>query len=365
MTSYLGNLVTKISPRADFGTTVPVGSTGSETLSFTVNAGTTIGSWNVGNDQSDIGQFAATSNTCGTGYFSTTTTCNLNLQFAPEQAAATQGWIDVLDASNNVLSTVFTSGVGLAPQIGFTPTSSTAQPLGIGPVYGIVPLPSRMAAVATSSSVYTGNLGSTPSLLVSGLSQPSEMALDGKQNLYIADTGNHRIATIPVFTNAANPTVFNTAGTLNTFSTSSASFTGVAVDGSGSVYYADATNNQIIRRDWTDTGFGPEVIVATGLNTPGAIAVDSARDLFVLSGNNILELPWTGQGYGTPMTIASQLTSPTAISVDGAGNLYVSDGYNQRFVEVPLSAGSYGTQFTLLSGIADPRQAIVEYYGTL
>jgi len=76
--------------------------------------------------------------------------------------------------------------------------------------------------------------------------------------------------------------------------------------------------------------------VVSGLNSPAAVAVDAAGDLFIAntSANQVLEV----FPDGTQKTISSGWSLPQGIAVDAAGDVFVSDTGNNRVVEIPSGA---------------------------
>ena len=133
---------------------------------------------------------------------------------------------------------------------------------------------------------------------------PEGLYGDGSGNLFIADTGNHRIrrvdpsGIITTVAGSGQASFFGDGGPavdadLNTP-------TGLVVDGAGNLYVADTTNDRIRKID-------PQGIITT-------VAGAGARDFF---------------GDGGPATAAA-LNLPRDVFVDGAGNLFIADTQNHR-----------------------------------
>ncbi|HUJ44066.1 MAG TPA: immunoglobulin domain-containing protein [Opitutaceae bacterium] len=156
--------------------------------------------------------------------------------------------------------------------------------------------------------------------------QPGGVAVDGAGNVFVADTGNATIRKITpagtVSTLAGSPATRGSQDGTGSAATFSAPV-GLAVDGAGNIYVADAFNATIRR------------ITSAGMvSTLAGIAANRGD----------------ADGSGG----AARFNYPSGVAVDGAGNVYVADTYNDTIREITAAgvvttvAGSPG-----ISGATD------------
>lgn len=198
------------------------------------------------------------------------------------------------------------------------------------------------------------------------LNNPSAVAVDAEGSLYIADTGNNRVRKITpagIISTLAGTGLLAQLGdggpamqaTLN-------QPRGVTVDAAGNVYIADTGQHRI--RKVTPAGIistvagagvagfagdgGPAT--AAQLNAPLALALDAAGNLYISDTGNhrvrkvtstgiISSVVGGGYGYngdGGPAAQA-QLKTPRGVVVDAAGNLFVADADNYRIRKIAPS----------------------------
>ena len=220
-----------------------------------------------------------------------------------------------------------------------------------------------IATVAGSGSQgYSGDGGLA---VAAALDDPSGVAVDAENNIYIADDGNGRIRKI-----TPNGQITTVAGT-GSFGfggdggpATKATFSGpiaVAVDLAGNLYIADAGNGRIRRvaldgtittvagtgADSGDLGDGGLAINAR-LSAPNGVAVDPAGNLYIadtgdsrirrvatdgtittVAGNGVT-FAYSGDGG---LAINASITYPFGVAVDAAANIYFPDIFWVRKVD--------------------------------
>jgi hypothetical protein len=188
--------------------------------------------------------------------------------------------------------------------------------------------------------------------------KPFGVAVDGAGTVYVADQVNHRIRKVTpagVVTTLAGSGAQNFAdgtGTAAQFSNPA----GVAVDGAGTVYVADGSNNRI--RKITPAGVVTTLAgsgtagsangtgTAAQFNYPAGVALDGSGTVYVGDYNShrirkitpagvVTTLAGSGTaGFADATGTAAQFNGPAAVAVDGAGNVYVGDELNHRIRKV-------------------------------
>ena len=195
------------------------------------------------------------------------------------------------------------------------------------------------------------------------LNTPEGVAVDSAGDVFIVDTLNSRVRQLSpggnIFTYAGN-------GNSSYFGDGGPAYRaainhpiGVAVDAAVNVYIADTLDNAVRKVNngtiTTLAGFGTPGFSGDGgpataakLQSPSAVAVDAAGDVFVADTGNhrvrkidplgvITTVAGNGDttfgGDGGQATAAS-LSGPRGVAVDGAGNLYIADTGHNRIRKV-------------------------------
>jgi sugar lactone lactonase YvrE len=220
----------------------------------------------------------------------------------------------------------------------------------------------------TGTQGFSGDTGPATSAT---LDSPQGLTLDQANNLYIADTHNHRIRRL----NLTTGIITTIAGTTPGFSGDGAQAlsaqlnlpTALAIDASGSLYLADTGNHRIRRIDaatgliTTIAGTGTQGYSGDGapalsaaIDSPTGIAIDAPGNLYLADTHNhrirkitsttglITTIAGTGllgfSGDSAPAA-AANLALPHGLTADAAGNLYLADTANHRIRRIDATSG--------------------------
>lgn len=203
--------------------------------------------------------------------------------------------------------------------------------------------------------------------VVSSLNLPSALAIDAADNLYFADSGNGRVKKLDKLTSAISIIAGNGSGTYmggedgQQAVNASLSFpSGLALDGAGALYISDQAHARI-RKVVLASGI-ITTVAGTGaagfldhttatsaqFNVPTGLARDGAGNLYIAEAGNhrIRKLSAAGAvttvaGNGTLdpasdgiLATSASIIEPYHQSVDGAGNLYIADFGHYRIRKV-------------------------------
>lgn len=202
----------------------------------------------------------------------------------------------------------------------------------------------------SGSTGYTDGAGSKAEF-----NNPCGLAFDPQGNIIVADRGNNlirRVTPAGVVTTVAGTRV---AAYFNSTTGTSASFnkpSGVTVDAAGTIYVADLLNRAI--RKISTAGVvttligGPKDLTSVGY--PGAIAVNTKGDLFIVDQNGRILmitagkvlLPLAGKsllGFADGQGTSALFSAPQGVNVDKNGNLWIADSGNNRIRKLVLPSG--------------------------
>ncbi|MER8003921.1 RICIN domain-containing protein [Streptomyces sp. NPDC095613] len=222
----------------------------------------------------------------------------------------------------------------------------------------------KISTVAgTGAAGYRGDNGPAVS---AQLNCPREVVVDGAGALYIVDANNHRVRKVTADGTISTVVGTGTAGFSGDGGPATAARLnlplGVAVDRTGVLYVSEYHNHRV-RRVTADgeistvAGAGPAGFKGDGgpaasahLRNPHGLAVDGEGNLYIADANNhrvrkvavdgtISTVAGTGSGGfggdGGPSSSA-QLNLPLGVVVDSTGALFVSDHRNHRVRKVAV-----------------------------
>lgn len=191
---------------------------------------------------------------------------------------------------------------------------------------------------------------------VAQFNNPTGVAIDPNGNVYIADQGQHKIRKITpsgVVSTFAGSTVGYQDG-----NGAAAKFSGpysVACDAQSNVYVADRNNLRIRKitpsgEVSTIAGSGTMGLVegngtAASFKSPNGIAIDGRGNIFVADADNhrirkitpqgaVSTFAGTVTGFADGPAANAQFNSPHAVAIDRNGNLYVADYLNSKIRKI-------------------------------
>ena len=320
-------VVTYVFPTATAVGSVRIVTQGTENLDFTAGAGTT----------------------CVPKTYGAADSCTVLVRFTPQAPGLRMGAVQILDPTGNLLFQTLVSNTGAGSHV--------------------MVLGGAMDTAAGNGTQGFG--GDNGPANVAELNDPYGVAADAAGNLFIADLSNNRIRKV----DAATHTITTIAGLGSSGysgdggQASSAELNqplGVALDGAGNLYIADA-DNDVVREINALTGiittvagngvagFSGDGGPATGaqLFFPFRVTVDGSGNLFITDSSGairrvdavthlITTVAGTGttgfSGDGGPAT-AAQLAQPRGVTLDAKDNLYIADFLNMRIREVAAATG--------------------------
>ncbi|MDH7489838.1 MAG: TIGR03663 family protein [Anaerolineae bacterium] len=169
---------------------------------------------------------------------------------------------------------------------------------------------------------------------------PRGVAVDAAGNIYVVDTGNHRVQVFD-----ANGRYLRGWGQYGSGPGEFNEPWGIAVDKEGNVYVADTWNYRVQKFDqdgkfvtmWGESGdsAGDALALPGAFYGPRAVALAGDGTVLVMDTGNerIQRFTAEGQyvaGYGGFGAGAGQFWEPVGLAVDGGGNVYVADTWNRR-----------------------------------
>jgi hypothetical protein len=373
------------------GQTTPAPCNKKVTLSYKVTASGKLGAPLVLTGATPDEDFALASGSTCTGAVTEGSTCTVNVTFAPRAPGARNGGVEIVDGSGNVLASTYLYGTGMGPAIAFDTGTSNAVAgysyVDIGPSLAMTVDASGNVFfllypnnTLNEVKAVNGSIPPNPTVTVLASDLPptvaggSGLAVDGSGNLFVANDNGSRTDSNP----ASNPvTEIVAAGGYTTLKSIGipGTFGVCVVDGSGNVFIADsrgaiqeilAVNGVIPVNPTINT-------VVSGVDFAGGLAVDGSGNLFFGDDNRndneveeILAVNGSIPTNPTVTTLGSGFSSLGVFVADGSGNLFfVDDNEVREMLAVNGSIPTNPTINTLGSGFTSPSSLVLEASGNV
>ncbi len=163
-----------------------------------------------------------------------------------------------------------------------------------------------------------GNNGDGGPATLARLNGPTSVSLDPGGDLYIADTGNHRVRKF-------------TPGGIMLAAAETVAPVDMAADAAGDVYIADAGAGRIYRA----LAAGVVVPFLDGLQSPGGVALDRDGNLYYT--DTVAGRVWRRSVAGTVTELgAGRFVNPRGLAVSETGDVFVADSGLGRVLRVDL-----------------------------
>ncbi|MBV8435383.1 MAG: hypothetical protein JO029_13980 [Candidatus Eremiobacteraeota bacterium] len=230
-----------------------------------------------------------------------------------------------------------------------------------------------------------------------GINAPRGMAFDGNGNVYVANGGGSSSSSSSGSNGSVSVYVAHGSEQVRTITRGINEPDAVAVDSNGTVYVANLGGSGSSSSSSSSSGGSVTVyrhghnrvayVITAGISSPRALAMDNDNNLYVLNGAAASSSSGSNNGsvavfalhHRSPsMVLTSGIDSPTALAVDGAGDVFVANagtstngtttgsGSNASGGSVvEFSAGSRTPTATITNGIAMPRALALDGTGSL
>ena len=164
---------------------------------------------------------------------------------------------------------------------------------------------------------------------------PQRVAVDSEDNIYVSHDIKEEKTPAGIQKFSANGTYLTQWGSRGSGDGKFMQHIGVAVDSKGNVYVADSGNHRIQKFESDGTYLTQWRLSIVNRMTPSAIAVDSENNVFVADTDDDRILKFDNEGkllteWGENDWKPGGFQRPLGVAVDHEGNVYVADTDNHR-----------------------------------
>jgi len=217
-------------------------------------------------------------------------------------------------------------------------------------IYSALPTATISTLAGSGVSGYADSTGANSSMSAM-FNNPTGVAVDKNGNVYVADSGNHRIRKITPEGAVSTLAGSGGAGFQDGIGVDAGFYqpTGLTVDKNSNVYVADSSNHRI--RKITPSG-----VVSTLAGSGIVFYEDTDR-------------PYTSDGVGT----AASFYHPTGVAADVSGNIYVADNYGNKIrkilpsglVKTLAGSGYWGSMDGIVGSFRSPAGVAADIIGNV
>ncbi|MFN0123741.1 MAG: HYR domain-containing protein [Blastocatellia bacterium] len=222
-----------------------------------------------------------------------------------------------------------------------------------------------------------GNAGDNGQAISASFGAPTGVAVDSQGNIYVSDQFNHRVRVI-----GTDNVIRHFAGSTTAQQGSSGDFgmasgarlrmpRGLAIDKNDNLYVADSGNHRVRKIVLSSKVISPlagtgvagytgdgSLATTLNLNNPTGLGLDNAGNLYIAdTGNHRVRRVDAGSGFMSTVTgngaagfagdngpaENGQVNTPADVSVDGRGNIFIADQGNQRIRRISSATGRIRT----------------------
>jgi hypothetical protein len=331
--SASGAPVLAFSPASHDYQQVPVGQTPAPTQVFTLK--------NTGGSATSVlkitlppGPFSITANTCTGTSLGPGKSCTVTVQFAPTATGGASATLTAMSNKPAAMASAALSGTGIPA--GHLFWTNLADP----------------NVDLDSGSIVMANLdGTNPTTLVTGQNSPAGVAVDGSNIYWTTSSGFGGTNSTDGTINECPRTNCNN-GTVTQLVSGQNSPQGVAVDGSGNLYWANAGDGTVNECSVANCS-GTVTQLATGQGQPGGVAVDGSGNLYWTNflGTGAINECSVANCSGTVTQLVTGQDFPWGLTVDGS-NIYWANapGNGGTLEQCPRTNCSNSTTTQLAGG---------------